>query len=62
MFRNTMPRYEVLSEDALATLDRGWRRLVSEIGIEFMSDRALDLFREAGRRRPQPREQHPHRR
>jgi trimethylamine--corrinoid protein Co-methyltransferase len=50
MFRNTMPRYEVLSEDALATLDRGWRRLVSEIGIEFMSDRALDLFREAGQR------------
>jgi trimethylamine--corrinoid protein Co-methyltransferase len=45
-----MPRYDVLSEDAMATLDRGWRRLLTEIGIEFMSDRALDLFRAAGQR------------
>ena len=50
MFRNRMPRYEVLSEDAMATLDRGWRRLMSEIGVEFMDDRALDLFRQAGQR------------
>jgi trimethylamine---corrinoid protein Co-methyltransferase len=50
MFRNTMPRYEVLSEDAMATLDAGWRRLVSEIGVEFLSDRALALFREAGQK------------
>lgn len=50
MFENTMPRYEVLSADAMATLDKGWRRLVSEIGVEFMSDRALDLFRAAGQR------------
>lgn len=50
MFRNTMPRYDVLSEDAMATLDAGWRRLVSEIGVEFMSDRALELFRDAGQK------------
>jgi trimethylamine--corrinoid protein Co-methyltransferase len=50
MFRNRMPRYEVLSEDAMATLDQGWRRLMSEIGVEFMDDRALDLFREAGQK------------
>src|SRR5688500_16036454 len=50
MFRNTMPRYEILSADAMATLDKGWRRLVTEIGIEFMSDRALELFRAAGQR------------
>src|SRR5690349_1491986 len=50
MFRNRMPRYEILSEDAMATLDAGWRRLVTEIGVEFMSDRALDLFRAAGQR------------
>jgi trimethylamine--corrinoid protein Co-methyltransferase len=50
MFRNSMPRYEILSEDAMAQLDKGWRRLVTEIGVEFMSDRALDLFREAGQR------------
>ncbi|RYC14140.1 trimethylamine methyltransferase family protein [Nocardioides zhouii] len=50
MFRNTMPRYEVLSEDAMATLDKGWRRLMTEIGVEFMDDRALELFRKAGQR------------
>jgi trimethylamine--corrinoid protein Co-methyltransferase len=50
MFRNTMPRYEILSEDAMATLDKGWRRLVTEIGVEFMSEQALALFREAGQR------------
>ena len=50
MFRNQMPRYEVLSEEAMATLDKGWRRLMTEIGVEFMDDRALDLFRQAGQR------------
>jgi trimethylamine---corrinoid protein Co-methyltransferase len=50
MFRNTMPRYEVLSEDAMATLDKGWRRLLTEVGVEFMSERALTLFRQAGQR------------
>src|ERR1700760_4118590 len=50
MFRNRMPRYEVLSEDAMATLDGGWRRLISEIGVEFLDDRGLDLFRKAGQK------------
>jgi trimethylamine---corrinoid protein Co-methyltransferase len=50
MFRNRMPRYEVLSEDAMAKLDAGWRRLVSEVGVEFMDDRALGLFRQAGQK------------
>ncbi len=50
MFRNRMPRYEVLSQDAMATLDGGWRRLVTEIGVEFMSERALELFRQAGQK------------
>lgn len=50
MFRNAMPRYEILSEDAMATLDGGWRRIVSEIGVEFMSERALELFRAAGQK------------
>lgn len=45
-----MPRYEILSQDAMATLDGAWRRLVTEIGVEFMSERALDLFRAAGQR------------
>ncbi|MFL6133345.1 MAG: trimethylamine methyltransferase family protein [Nocardioidaceae bacterium] len=50
MFRNQMPRYEILSSEALETLDKGWRRLMTEIGVEFMDDRALDLFRQAGQR------------
>ena len=50
MFRNTMPRYEVLSEEAMATLDRGWRKLMTEIGVEFMDARALELFGKAGQR------------
>jgi len=50
MFHNRMPRYEVLSEDAMAALDAGWRRLVTEIGVEFMDERALTLFRNAGQR------------
>jgi trimethylamine--corrinoid protein Co-methyltransferase len=50
MFRNAMPRYEILSEDAMNTLDGGWRRLVSEIGVEFGNTRALELFRQAGQK------------
>jgi trimethylamine---corrinoid protein Co-methyltransferase len=45
---NTLPRYEILSEDAMSVLDSGWRRLVSELGIVFSSDEALELFRGAG--------------
>lgn len=50
MFRNQMPRYEILSADAMATLDKGWRRLVTELGVEFMSQRALDLLGAAGQK------------
>ena len=50
MFRNQMPRYEILSDEAMAVLDKGWRRLVSEIGVEFMSPRAVDLLRDAGQK------------
>ena len=47
-FRNGLPRYEILSEDALEAIDGGWRRLVSEIGVEFDHPRALELFAGAG--------------
>src|SRR4051794_30523616 len=50
MLVNSMPRYEILSDEAMAVLDSGWRRLVSEVGIEFHSDEALELFRAAGQR------------
>jgi trimethylamine---corrinoid protein Co-methyltransferase len=50
MFINTMPRYEILSEDAMATLDKGWQRIHTELGIEFLKPEALELFKAAGQR------------
>jgi trimethylamine--corrinoid protein Co-methyltransferase len=47
---NNQPRYEILSEESMAVLDRGWRRIVSEIGIEFLLPEALELFAAAGQR------------
>jgi trimethylamine---corrinoid protein Co-methyltransferase len=48
MFRNQMPRYEILSQDAIAVLERGWRRIVSEVGIQFAKPEAIELFKAAG--------------
>ncbi|HZS24392.1 MAG TPA: trimethylamine methyltransferase family protein [Gaiellaceae bacterium] len=48
MLTNTLPRYEILDEFALQELERGWRRIVSELGIEFLYDEALDYLRGAG--------------
>src|SRR5258707_14597944 len=48
MFRNRMPRYEILSPAAVAVLDAGWRRIVSEIGVQFAKPEAVELFRKAG--------------
>ena len=48
MFVNTMPRYEILSADSIAVLERGWRRIVSEIGIQFAKPEAVELFAKAG--------------
>ena len=50
MFANKMPRYEILSEEAIDTLDKGWRRIVSELGVEFMLPEAVDYFEKAGQR------------
>src|ERR1700722_12945337 len=50
MFVNTMPRYEILSADAIGVLDRGWRRIVSEVGIQFAKPEAVELFAKAGQR------------
>src|SRR6201998_1628364 len=47
---NTMPRYEILSADAIAVLDAGWRRIVSEIGVQFAKPEAVELFRKAGQK------------
>jgi len=48
MFQNKMPRYEILSEESMATLTKGWKRIVSEIGIEFASPWAVEMLKEAG--------------
>src|ERR1035441_8727044 len=50
MFVNTMPRYEILSADSIAVLDRGWRRIVSEIGVQLAKPEAVELFAQAGQR------------
>jgi trimethylamine--corrinoid protein Co-methyltransferase len=50
VFQNNMPRYDILSEEAMATLDTGWKRILTELGIEFMKPEALELFRAAGQK------------
>src|ERR1700749_2388466 len=50
VFVNTMPRYEILSADAIGVLERGWKRIVSEIGVQFAKPEAVELFAKAGQR------------
>lgn len=50
MLINELPRYEILDEAALAELERGWRRIVSELGIEFLYPEALEYFEQAGQK------------
>jgi trimethylamine--corrinoid protein Co-methyltransferase len=45
---NELPRYEILDEGSLQELERGWRRIVSELGIDFLHEQALDVLRGAG--------------
>ncbi len=50
MLINELPRYEILDEAAMQELERGWRRIVSELGIEFLYPEALDYFAKAGQK------------
>lgn len=50
MFVNRMPRYEILTEADIAILEDGWRRILTQIGVDFDSPDAVDLFRAAGQR------------
>jgi len=50
MFVNKMARYELLSPEAIDVLDRGWRRIVSEIGVQFVKPEAVELFRQTGQK------------
>ena len=50
MLINEMPRYEILDEAAMAELDRGWRRIVSELGVDFLHPEALAALEAAGQK------------
>src|SRR5213083_2310500 len=43
-----MPRYEILDEASIQELERGWRRIVSELGIDFLHDEAIAALEAAG--------------
>jgi trimethylamine--corrinoid protein Co-methyltransferase len=48
VYVNALPRYEILSADAMEVLEGGWRRIVSELGIEFLLPEAVEILRAAG--------------
>ena len=50
MLQRRLPLLEPLSPDALDVIERGWRRLVSEIGIRFDHPEAQRLLAAAGQR------------
>ncbi len=50
MLINELPRYEILDEASLQELERGWRRIVSELGIDFLHDEAIEVLAAAGQK------------
>jgi trimethylamine---corrinoid protein Co-methyltransferase len=50
MLVNNLPRYEILDDAAMAELDRGWRRIVTDLGIDFLHPEALAIFEKAGQK------------
>jgi trimethylamine--corrinoid protein Co-methyltransferase len=50
VFVNRMPRFEILDPDAIATLERGWRRILTDVGVAFDHREAIALLRAAGQR------------
>jgi trimethylamine--corrinoid protein Co-methyltransferase len=50
VFVNRMPRFEILDDEAIATLERGWRRILTDVGVEFDHPEAIELLRGAGQR------------
>jgi trimethylamine---corrinoid protein Co-methyltransferase len=47
---NELPRYEILDESSMQELERGWRRIVSELGIDFLHDEAVEVLEAAGQK------------
>ena len=50
MLINELPRFEILDESSMQELERGWRRIVSELGIDFLHDEAIAAFEAAGQK------------
>jgi len=48
MLTNELPRFEILDEAAMDELERGWRRIVSDLGIDFLHEDALEILGDAG--------------
>jgi trimethylamine--corrinoid protein Co-methyltransferase len=48
VFERRLPPLEILSAESVEALERGWQRLVSQIGIQFQHEEALRLFAAAG--------------
>jgi trimethylamine--corrinoid protein Co-methyltransferase len=45
-----MPRFEILDPDAVAVLERGWKRILTDVGVSFDHPEAIALLRGAGQR------------
>ena len=48
MWKNTLPRYEILSEDQVQQIHDHAMQILQEIGVDFLHPGAIDLFRKAG--------------
>lgn len=48
MWKNTLPRYEILNEEQVQQIDDHAMQILQEIGIDFLHPRSLDTFRKAG--------------
>src|ERR1700737_4785495 len=48
MWKNTLPRYEILSEDQVQQIHDHAMLILQEIGVDFLHPRAIDTFRAAG--------------
>src|SRR5438309_2800671 len=48
MWKNTLPRYEILDEDQVQQIHDHAMQILQEIGVDFLHPRSLDIFRKAG--------------
>ncbi len=48
MWKNRLQPYEILSPEAVETIHKQAMTILEEIGVDFLHDRARDLFKQAG--------------